>query len=248
MKNKASSSTHDKKISLEAQTRTVFGKKLLKLRHQGSIPANIYGPEFKSMAITINQRDFLNTFKVAKETAVVYIKVGSEEIPALIKNIQTHPVNNHLLHVDFRKINLKQKITTEVPVKITGVSEAVNQKGGVLLTQMTKLLVEALPQDIPQAIEVDISVLKEIGNEIKVSDLIKSNLWTIKDGATKVVISVVAHKEESITPETTATTPEVITEKPTEGEAVSAEAGAKAEPTKEAPKTETKPAKPETKK
>ncbi len=209
--------TSSEKLVLNVVPRTVFGKKLKKLRHGGVIPANVFGPEFKSVSVSIQFKDFAKTYKTAKETGIVYLTLDKEEIPVLIKQVQRHPVTDSVLHVDFRKVDLKKKIQTEVPVKTTGVSEAVTQKAGVLLNLSETLLVEALPQDIPQAIVVDISSIKELGQEIKVSDLTKSSAYEIKTPAEKVVISVVEHKEESITPETTAAAPEVIGEVSIEG-------------------------------
>lgn len=205
------------KLILSVIPRSIFGKKLRKIRHEGIIPANIFGPEFKSISISVQFGDFVKTYKKAKETGIIYLTLDKEEIPVLIKQVQRHPVNDSILHVDFRKVDLKKKIQTEVPVKTTGVSEAVNQKAGVLLTLSETLLVEALPGDIPQQIDVDISSIKELGKEIKVSDLPKSTVYEIKTPADKVVVSVVEHKEESVTPETTAAAPEVIGEAPIEG-------------------------------
>ncbi len=202
--------TSSEKTTLQVQPRTVFGKKLRKLRYSGVIPANIFGPEFKSVSIIVQFKDFIKIHKVAKETGIIYLSLDKESIPVLIKQVQRHPVTDSILHVDFRKVDLKKKIQTQVPVKTTGTSEAVTQKGGVLLTLSETLLVEALPEDIPQAIEVDISPIKELGKEIKVSDLPKSSAYEIKTPVEKVVISVVEHKEESVTPETTAAAPEVI--------------------------------------
>lgn len=205
------------KITLQVQPRTVFGKKLRKLRHEGVIPANIFGPEFKSTSINVQFKDFVKTYKVAKETGIVYLTLDKESVPVLIKQVQRHPVTDSILHVDFRKVDLKKKIQTQVPVKTVGTSEAVSQKGGVLLTLSEMLLVEALPENIPQTIEVDISSIKELGQEIKVSDLPKSGVYEIKTPVEKVVVSVVEHKEESVTPETAAAAPEVIGEAPAEG-------------------------------
>lgn len=206
----------NEKITLTAESRKLFGKKLKKLRETGDIPANIYGTGFKSLAITVGFKTFTHVYKKAKETGVVYLTVGKDELPVLIKHLQKHPVENKILHVDFRKIDLSQKIETEVPIKIVGESEAVSQKGGILLTQNDHLLLEALPADIPQEIEIDISSIKEIGQDIKVSDLTKNSSYIIKDEPEKVIVSVTAHKEESLVPETTAEAPEVITAK--EGE------------------------------
>ncbi len=208
----------DDKLTLNVQKRLLTGKKAKKLRRDGLVLANIFGPEFKSQSVSVNLKDLLKTYKTAKETGVVYIGLDKEEIPVLIKNIQRHPVSDMILHVDFRKIDLKKKIETAVPVKTIGVSEAVSQKGGVLLMQTDSILVEAFPQDIPQQIEIDISVIKELGQEIKIVDLKKSDKYVVKTPAEKVIVSVVEHKEESVTPDTTAAAPEVIAETPKEGE------------------------------
>jgi len=205
------------KLILNVESRKIFGKKLNRVRNLGLLPANIYGTDFKSQSISTNLKDFIKTYRVAKETGVIYLTLNKEEIPTLIKNVQRHPVTDVFLHVDFRKIDLAKKIETEVPVKTVGISEAVSQKGGVLLIQTEILLVEALPQDIPHQIEIDVSLIKEIGQEIKVADLLKSDKYQIKTASEKVIVSVIAHKEESVTPETTVAAPEIITEAPEEG-------------------------------
>ena len=205
------------KVTLKAEVRTVFGKKLNKIRKAGFIPANIFGPDFKSKSISVIYKDLVKTYKMVGETGVVYISIDKESIPVLIKSIQKHPLTSLLLHIDFRKIDLSKKIETNVPVKTIGVSEAVSQKAGVLLVQSETLLVEALPEDIPSHIEVDITVIKEIGQEIKVSDLKKSDKYEIKTPVEKVIVAVIAHKEESIIPETAVAAPEIITEAVKEG-------------------------------
>lgn len=215
------------KVSLKAESRTVFGKKLSKVRKQGLVPGNIFGPDFKSKSISIVYKDLVKTYKLVGETGIVYITVDKENIPVLIKTIQKHPLSSSLLHVDFRKIDLLKKIETNVPVKTIGVSEAVTQKAGVLLLQSDTLLVEALPEDIPSNIEVDISIIKEIGQEIKVSDLKKSDKYEVKTPVEKVIVAVIAHKEESIVPETAVAAPEIITEAVKEGEEAPVEGGEK---------------------
>ncbi len=200
------------KISLKAELRQVFGKKLNKIRRQGFVPGNVYGPDFKSQSVSVQYKDLVKIYKKVGETGVIYLSLDKNIIPVLIKSIQKHPVSSSLLHIDFRKIDLSKKIETAVPVKTIGVSEAVSQKAGVLLILSDTLLVKALPEDIPSHIEVDIMVIKEIGQEIKVADLKKSDKYEIKTPSEKVVASVIAHKEESIVPETAVAAPEIITE------------------------------------
>ena len=223
------------KVTLLVKSRELTGKKAKKLRREGLVLANIYGPEFKSQAVSVNLKKFIQTYKTAKQTGVVYISLDQKEVPVLIKNVQRHPVTDVILHVDLRKIDLKKKIQTEVPVKVVGTSEAVSQKAGVLLIQSESLLVEALPEDIPHEIEVDITTIKDIGQEIKVSDLKKSDRYEVKTQSEKVIVGVVAHKEESVTPDTAAAAaPEVITEAETEVEEAPVEEAP--QETKEEPK------------
>jgi len=215
---KTISKEKDNKLHLKAEKRTIFGKNLKKLRYDGKLPANIFGPGFKSQSISLDTKDFKKVFRTAKETGIIYIKLDSSDIPVLIRGAQKHPVSGDLLHVDLRKIDLKQKIETKVPIEIVGEAPAVAQKGGVLLTHINEVLVEALPENIPSKITVDITGLTEIGNEIKVSDLPKSDKYLIKEDEIKAVISIIQHKEESLVAETApAAAPEVIEEKPEEG-------------------------------
>lgn len=208
-------------VKLAVEERKVLGKKVKKLRKEGVLPGNIFGTDFKSTAISVKQADFIHVYKIVHETGIVYLQLDKKDVPTLVKHIQRHPIDSSILHIDFRKIDLTQKIETEVPVKVIGTSDAVAHKGGVLLNQSTHLTVEALPQDIPGAIEIDISSLKELGMEIKVKDLPQNKAYTVKTEPEKVIVSVTAHKEESVVAETTAAAaPEVITAKPeTEGEA-----------------------------
>jgi large subunit ribosomal protein L25 len=234
--------TEKKKTVLAATLRTVFGKKNKHLRKEGQLPANIYGTSFTSQAIAVNYIEFKRTFRAVGETGIVYIKTEKEEIPTLITSLQRDPLEGHVLHVDFRKVDLNKKIEAEVPLTFVGLAPAVNV-GGVILTQTDKITVEALPQDIPNHIEIDLSILKEVGNEIKVSDIPVNASYVIKTEPAKVIVSVTAHKEESVVAETTAAAaPEVLTAKPdatVEGEAA-ATTTAPVEEKKESKKEEKK--------
>jgi large subunit ribosomal protein L25 len=187
----------DKKFLLPANIRKELGKKIKKLRKAGFIPANLFGRNFKSQAISISFKDFIKIYRAVKETGVVYLELEKEEIPVLISHIQRDPVSNQILHVDFRKIDLAQNIEVEVPIKIIGSSPAVIEKGGVLLTHLNSILVSALPNNLPKEIEIDISTLKEIGDEIKVKDLKKSLAFKIKTAPEKTIVAVIAHKKEA---------------------------------------------------
>lgn len=202
------------KLSLSVEPRTVFGKRLRTFKYHGLLAGNIYGADFKSRAVTVELKNFVPVFKIAQETGVIYINLEGDEIPVLVRDIQRDPLDGRIIHIDFRKINLKQKIETAVPIELVGESVAVNQKGGVLLKQTDELVVEALPQDIPAHIAIDLSTLQEVGDEIKVSDLAPVSSYVIKEEPEKVIVSVTMHKEESVEVQKEAVATEITAEKP----------------------------------
>ncbi len=124
-----------------------------------------------------------------------------------------------------------------MPVKIVGAAPAVAEKSGVLIVQHDHLQVESLPEDLPAEIEIDISGLTEIGAEVKVEDLKKSGNFEIKDEPGKLILSITAHKEESLEPEVAVETEAEGEEAATaEGEeAAEGEQGEKAEGEAEKP-------------
>lgn len=222
--------TDQDKLMLEVTARELVGKKVKKLRREGKIPGNIYGEDFVSKAVTIDATQFAKLFRHAGETHVVYLQLDKEEVPVLVHNVQTHPVNGATLHIDLRKVNLKKKIEANVPVVLVGESEAVAKKNGVLLTLADTLTVEALPDALPDHIEIDISKLVEINDEIKVSDLPKNEAYEIKEELDKLIVRVSEHKEEEITPQVEAAPePEVVGGTPVEGEVAATEGEEKPE-------------------
>jgi len=229
---KSTKKTHDK-ILLTVEKRTLLGKKVKKVREEGKLPANLYGKGMESMSIQVDNKEFKKALRAAGLTQVIYIGVDKQEIPSMIQNVQIDPISDHFMHADFKKVDLLIKLEAQVPIIIVGESEAIAQNKGDMLTLVNSLYVEALPTDMPQEIEVDISTLKEIDDEIKVSDLKKSGNFVITDEADTVIVRVAEHKEESLEPETDAAIVEEAT--PAEGEEAPAEAESKSEGSEEAP-------------
>ena len=114
--------------TLKVEKRTVLGKKVKKLRKEGKIPANIYGKDIKSQAVEVDHKEFEKVFKAAGETGLVDIHLGSDVIPVLIHNLQSD-YHNNILHADFFKVNLKEKIKTEVPIEFVGMPNSFGESG-----------------------------------------------------------------------------------------------------------------------
>jgi len=229
------------KHTLTCAPRTLMGKKNRALRKAGNIPAAIFGEGKPTEPVTVSAIDFGKVFAQTGETSVIYCVIDGKETPTLVADLEINPVLETVDHVDFRRVNLKKKISAQVPVRVSGESLAVKMLGGVLLQQVQEIEVEALPQNIPQEITVDISTITEVGQEIKVSNLSTSTDFTILEDAGRVLVSVVAHKEESTESQLERSETEITTEK-VEGEGEEGAEGAegeapagdkKAEPAKE---------------
>ncbi len=158
---------------LKVEKRDVFGKKLKFLRRAGIIPANIYGKGTASVAVQLPLKDFIETYKVTGETGLLELQLGDEKRPALVHTVQLDYVANTPLHVDFYQVNLKEKVTTMVPVHLTGEPTAVTEKLGTLLHMVSEVEVEALPTDLPEKFEVDITHLAAVDDQVTVADLPK---------------------------------------------------------------------------
>ncbi len=157
------------KLSLKVEKRNLFGRKVKKLRRQGLIPAVVYGHNFDSVAVQF-PRHQLKVIKRAGETSVIYLELDNQKIPVMIKQIQYHPVSGQVLHLDFYKVNLKEKVTTEVPIELVG--EAPIAKEGYNIVQVLhEVEISALPTDIPKEIDVDISGLTQEGDDIRLKDV-----------------------------------------------------------------------------
>lgn len=159
------------KISIVVEPRKILGKKVKQLRREGLIPANIFGKDLKSVSIQMDQKEFRKIFKAAGETGIVEVKVKDEKYPSLIHKVQKDPVSGSVIHADFHKVNLKEKITANVPVKLEGESPAEKSGIGLILQTISEIEVESLPADIPHQIDVDISKLTEVGQAVHVKDL-----------------------------------------------------------------------------
>ena len=158
-------------IPLTAAKRTVLGRKVKSLRKEGIIPAHIFGHKVKTIHIQVQKKDFEPVFEKAGETGIIDLSLDKEKRPVMVRNIQSDPLTDDPLHIDFYQVNLSEKVRVNVPLETIGQSPAIEKKIGLLLTPVSEIEIEALPTDLPENIQVDISKLENIGDEIKVKDL-----------------------------------------------------------------------------
>lgn len=220
------------KYILKADKRTILGSKVKQLRRTGVVPANLFGKTIDSQAIQVNSVDFNRVYKEAGETSLIWVQVEGEEKerPTLVTSVHYNPVTGNKLHIDFHQVNLKEKVTANVPVEIIGESELVTSNLAVLSQSLNEIEVEALPTDIPENITFDITSLKAIGDVLKVSDAKVSSEVEIKTDPEQIVVVLQEPMKEEVIPVVEEVAEEVTgAETPTEGEAPSGEKPAEGE-------------------
>ncbi len=178
-------------FDLKAQKRTVSGKKVKNIRKDGLVPGHIFGHNIESSNVQSNSREFVKVWHEAGETGIVNLDVEGKVEPVMIRSVAQHHITGAPLHVDFYKVNMSEKVTVNVPLEIVGEAPAVEQKVGLLLTPVTEIEVEALPTDLPESIQVDVAILANVGDAIKVSDLkIDTSKIEVKSDTELVVANI----------------------------------------------------------
>ena len=205
-------------IKLEAQKRTLTGKRTSQLRAKGNIPAAIFGIN-GNLNIVLDKRLFIKTYEKAQYTSIIELILEKTTHNVLTSEIQVHPVTNEVLHVTFQEVSLNKKVNKEVPIELIGDSPAVKTYNGILVHSLQEIEIEALPTNIPQSIKIDISILENIGDSILVRDIILEEgieLVSMSEDDLDIAIVTVSPPTEEIVEEETEVSPddvEIIKEK-----------------------------------
>jgi large subunit ribosomal protein L25 len=199
-----------------------------KLRAAGDVPAVLYGAGVEPLSITLNAHDAELLFRsISVDNTLINLEVEGEKgaVVTLVREIQTHPARQDLLHVDFFRVQMDVEVELEVPLHLEGTAQGVKD-GGVLDQPIHDLPVRCLPTDIPEAIHADVSALN-VGDSLRVKDLVAPKGVTILLDGDRTICSVqVPTKlEEVVAPDTTQAEPEVISEGGEKGEEAEAEGG-----------------------
>jgi len=219
---------------LDAQIRDTSGKGAARsLRRTGKVPAVLYGRNEEVLSLHIDGYAFQSLVRSYGANALINLDVtGNGEETVIIKDLQHHPVNRNILHADFQRVSLDEKITTLVNIEIVGSAVGVRD-GGILTLVRRQLNVSCLPLDMPESIQVNVNDLN-IGQSIQVSDLeIDDDNIEILDDSILQIVSVIEPKvvletvtteedeediegEEGVEGEETTETDAEVAEKPTE--------------------------------
>jgi large subunit ribosomal protein L25 len=164
-----------KSVPLKAFPRTLVQRGgVKKLRASGRVPATIYGRQIKPQNLELDAREIRDLINHSvSENLLVDLAVESDAKPkrlALLQEVQHHPVDGKILHVDFHEVAENEKVTVNVPLETTGEATGVKNGGGTLEHILHKLKVRCLPKDLPEQIIVDVTAL-EIGKSIHIGEI-----------------------------------------------------------------------------
>ena len=170
--------------------------KLDVLRKGGEIPAVFYGAGKENTPISVSNIEFKKVWYKAGESSAVKVVVDGKEIDVLIYEVQTDPVTDEPIHIDFLAIDMNKKIKVKVPVEFEGVALAVKSGIGTLVKVLHEVEIEALPKDLPHSLIVDISKLATVEDQILVSDIKLPNGVIVINKENDVVASIALQVEE----------------------------------------------------
>lgn len=187
-------------IEIQVEPREAKSKGAAKrVRRLGKIPGIFYGPKTETVPFQVNGKDFVNRVAGIEGSHLIRVKSDAAALAdrvALVKEMQFHPVDGQIIHLDFYEVDLKEKIRVKVPLHFTGKAAGVI-RGGILQPIVREVEVECLPLDIPEYLEIEVSSL-DIGDSLHITDL------PIPEGVTAIyedsfpVVSVVPPTVEKV--------------------------------------------------
>jgi large subunit ribosomal protein L25 len=185
-------------IVLLANHRKVIGKQVKALRRENKLPAIVYGRNIEPLPIEMDLKETSRTLLKLSPSALVVIDVDGERHYALVREKQRNPITGIIRHVDFQAVLLTDRVRADVNLVFVGTSPAVQNDYGILVTELEQLHIECLPTDLPDRIEVDISVLDEIGSSIIVKDLVLPQGVDVVNDLNDLVVVVTTPAAEEV--------------------------------------------------
>lgn len=160
------------KINLTLDERELQGKKVKKLRDQGIVPAIVYGHGVTPISVQAPHNVIEKVVRDAGKHSPVHLTIGSKKKIAMIKDVDSDPVKAKIRHVSFHAVKQNEPVVAEVPIRLVGEGESEAEKAGLIVLQtLDKIEIKALPLHLPEALEVSIVDLKEVGDQLTLGDI-----------------------------------------------------------------------------
>ena len=197
-------------VLINAEKRNVVGKQVKALRRQGILPGVIYGRHIEAFPIQMDAHNAALILDKLTASSLITIDVDGEKFNVLMRDRQRDVIFGDLLHVDFLVVSLTEKLRATVELKLVGEAPVADNPEVVVTQVLNAIEIEALPQDLPEVIEVDISTLETVDDEITVADLDLGEDIAILTDPNETIVSVGYVAQEEVAEEAEAVEPEVV--------------------------------------
>ena len=200
-------------VRLQAARRSVIGKQVNALRRAGQLPAVIYGRGVEPTSITMDLHSTGRSLRGVSSSTLITIDLEGKELTALVRERQYNRLKNTLIHVDFLAVAMDQLLRTNVPLRLVGEAPVIKLFAGMVMAELEHLEIEALPGDLPEVIEVDVSTLSNIGDSLHVRDLtLPAGVTVLNNPGDALAVALAAQVAEEVeeVPAEVAVEPELI--------------------------------------
>jgi large subunit ribosomal protein L25 len=197
-------------VLLNAEKRIVVGKQVKALRRQGILPGVIYGRHIEAFPIQMDAHNAALILDKLTASSLITIDVDGEKFSVLMRDRQRDVIFGDLLHVDFLVVSLTEKLRATIELKLVGEAPVADNPEVVVTQVLNDIEIEAFPQDLPEVIEVDISTLETVDDEITVADLDLGENIAILTDPDETIVSVGYVAQEEVAEEVEAVEPEVV--------------------------------------
>jgi large subunit ribosomal protein L25 len=197
-------------VLINAEKRNVVGKQVKALRRQGILPGVIYGRHIEAFPIQMDAHNAALILDKLTASSLITIDVDGEKFSVLMRDRQRDVIFGDLLHVDFLVVSLTEKLRATIELKLVGEAPVADNPEVVVTQVLNDIEIEAFPQDLPEVIEVDISTLETVDDEITVADLDLGENIAILTDPDETIVSVGYVAQEEVAEEAEVVEPEVV--------------------------------------
>lgn len=206
-------------VILTAQPRQERGKRVKHLRTAGILPVVLYGEGIETQPLSVLFKDFEKAYQEAGESTLVTLTVDGAAYTTLIYDVAYDPLRGAPIHADFYAVRMDKTIRTKVPIEFFGESPAVKNEGGILVKVIQELEVEALPNNLPKELRVDLGILASLESKLFIRDIpVPAGVRIFANADDRVAVVEPPRSEEELKATLGTTAEPAVTEVKTEQE------------------------------
>ncbi len=167
----------------------ISSKKLVRARKEGKIPAVVYGNKVAPQMVWVDFLTFAKVHAVAGESSIISLSLPKGKKSVIVQELEHDAMSNRVSHVDFFEVSMDQELEARIPLEFINESPAVREMGGILVKTLEEVEVTCLPKDLPHAITIDLSMLKDFSTHVQVKDLVlPKGVKVLTDELTTIVL------------------------------------------------------------